>query len=293
MLTMRTIGTNSVADAACRALRAIAIIAIKRPGGVDRLNPIDHPLRKLSVAVVVTIASLGPFAPSLRAHPFEVFQPEVEQGRVTIEIPTALQTNLPRPRDAAVREVIEAGIYFSVTGFWKIKPTLDFVHEDGRDWKLEGAGLENIFSLFNREGSPFKLGWFTAVEFAIDSEATNAVGFGPIIKFAHRNLSLTLNPFLAKTFGQNREQGTAFVYGWAAMAEILKGLEIGVEAYGVVENIGDASPFEEQQHRIGPVVTLVRDLHSHAEAEINMGVLFGYTQATPDVTYKFNLEIDF
>jgi hypothetical protein len=84
-----------------------------------------------------------------------------------------------------------------------------------------------------------------------------------------------------------------------------------VEAFGEIENIENVRSFNEEQLRLGPVVYF--DLISNEEKSIKddddddkmggshgpekvtsaLGVLFGASDATPDVTLKWDLEVEF
>jgi len=87
---------------------------------------------------------------------------------------------------------------------------------------------------------------------------------------------------------------------------------IGVEAYGEVEDLGDAPPLDQQEHRLGPVIYWSPgDNHSGVHTEHHglkdegavgadtshmsaaFGVLFGLTDVTNDVTLKWDLEVEF
>ena len=137
------------------------------------------------------------------------------------------------------------------------------------------------------------LGFFAAFETSVHHRRANAFVFGPIISAKWDRLTLTLNPFLEQTFGRNREEGIALTYGWQAKYEVREGLSVGVEAYGLVENLGDAPRFGDQEHRIGPVLFREFELGKGIKVEPSVGVLFGLTPATPDVTLRLNVDFHF
>ncbi|MEQ1711504.1 MAG: hypothetical protein ABL908_08880 [Hyphomicrobium sp.] len=262
---------------------------------------------------------------------FHIFSPEVEAGSWGVEALSTFQRGLPRHPDGdghvghvPVRAGHEIALHSGVTDFWMAKLALGLAREDGESYTATSLALENVLRLTAAARGPVDLAWFTAVSAGLESGATNAVEFGPIVSFDHGPFAVVLNPFLEKSFGENRESGIAFAYAVRASYEIAERLSVGVEMYGEIENIGNAPPRSEQTHRIGPVLYLGhmhgarRHLHApeavhgghhgHAHAESHgsargqsaasdwhaeVGVLFGLTQASPDAALKINLGTDF
>ena len=143
---------------------------------------------------------------------------------------------------------------------------------------------------------------------AIDRDETNAVTFGPILQLGTEATQVLINPFFRRTFGRNREDGTEFSYAWAFKQQLREGFAVGIEGYGSIP-IGDASGLDLQPHRVGPVFYLERELrgsglsvkhaggNGHAEEKpklaLELGILFGLTDATQDVAVKFKAGVEF
>ncbi len=216
------------------------------------------------------------------------------------------------------RVALELGVHAGVTEFWMAKLALSADQEDGGEFALTGIGFENVFRFSREARGPLDFAWFTAVGAGLDSGATNAVEFGPIVSVSSGSVSLVLNPFFEKTFGENREDGIAFTYAGRLTYELASQLNVGIEAYGEVENLGNAPHVRDQVHRIGPVLYLgtlhgahssshghsahshVSDghdhkhaKHGHSEWHAEIGFLFGLTQATPDAALKLNVGLEF
>ena len=139
------------------------------------------------------------------------------------------------------------------------------------------------------------LAWFAEVEGAVHHDETNAVTFGPIVQFGHEKASLILNPYLEKSFGKNHDEGTEFTYQWQAKASLTERLALGIEGYGVIPNIADSPGIDFQEHRIGPVIYYENEFPGAHETTfaLDAGILFGFTEATPDVTGKVNASLAF
>lgn len=259
---------------------------------------------------------------------FHIFSPVVEAGSWGVEALSAVQRGLPGHSDgdghAPVRASHEIALHGGISEFWMTKLALGVAREDGGSYAATSLALENVLRLAPPASGAFDFAWFTAVSAGLESGSTNAVEFGPIVSFDYGRFAVVLNPFLEKSFGENRVSGFAFAYGVRASYEIAERSSVGIEAYGEVENVGNAPPTHEQTHRIGPVLYLGhlhgarRHLaapeaghgghHGHAHTETHslarggpaagdwhaeVGVLFGMTQASPDAALKLNLGTDF
>jgi hypothetical protein len=81
----------------------------------------------------------------------------------------------------------------------------------------------------------------------------------------------------------------------AAKAGVNERLALGIEGYGVIPNIGNAPGIDFQEHRIGPVIYYDTEMPGAKKIglELDAGILFGLTEATPDVTGKVNAGLVF
>ena len=105
-------------------------------------------------------------------------------------------------------------------------------------------------------------------------------------------------------------------------SDLQKGFAIGLEGYGTIQNVGAAPTLNEQPHRIGPVIYLerefsrgvaggvkgvsIKDTKSSAPTStvaasmaappkvyMEAGVLFGLTEGTQDMVFKFKGGVEF
>ena len=253
---------------------------------------------------------------------FHIFTPTVEAGHWDVEALTAFNWGRPAAEGAEKappRAAVELGVHAGVTEFWMAKLALGAEREEGGSLALTSIALENVFRFSREARAPLDFAWFTAVGAGLGSGATNTIEFGPIVSFTAGRASLVLNPFFEKTFGENREEGIAFTYAWRLAYQVAHQLSVGIEGYGEVENLGNAPHFQDQVHRIGPVLYLgtLHGAHSsskghgahnsvanghlhhehakqgHGEWHAEIGVLFGLTEATPDTALKLNVGLEF
>lgn len=280
-------------------------------------------MRQLSFSAIFAACAITALTvdaePAAAGHSiFHIFTPSIESGAWGIEALSAFNTGLPVGGDhAPLRAAHELAVHTGVTDYWMSKLALGFDKPNSDSYQLNTVALENVFRLFAPTNSQFDAAWFTAVSAGINADATNAIEFGPVISFGNGPVGVVINPFLEKTFGENREPGIALSYGWRVTYKISELLSLGAEGYGAVEDLGNAPAARDQIHRIGPVLYLghvhgasdgihgaQHDAHGagnghapshdrHPEWHGEIGVLFGLTEATDDAAIKLNIGADF
>jgi hypothetical protein len=267
-------------------------------------------LRKgfLGTALIVLGIGFWAFAASPAFAQFEVKEPKVEKGELEVEEHSSFQSGLPEDDEA--RHGHEVSIGYGFTNFWKAEFSAGFEKEDGGSFQATELEFENTFQLAHFADSGVTIAFLVTGVAGLHDEP-DAIEFGPLMQFGDGDRHLILNGIFEKTFGDNREEGTGFEY--AAQLRFLNWSRfgLGVEAFGEIGNIEDVQSFNDEQLRVGPV--LYFDLLSSEEKSIKddddddkkggskgpekitsaIGVLFGATDATPDVTLKWDVEIEF
>lgn len=243
-------------------------------------------LNVLTSALLLVVASEAALAGT-----FEVKTPEITAGQKSVSFNSAGQNGFPANADPT-RYSAEVGAGYGVTSWLWLGAKANFDQPVGDDWQFSTAGVEGQLR-FGKVRPGFDFGWYSGVDVRVDRDETNTLTFGPIIQFGDDKASLTFNPFFQQTFGANREAGIAFAYGVMAKREIREGAAFGIEAYGVIPDIGGGTPVAFQEHRIGPVLYLETDLVEKRrgggeapKASLDIGLFFGMTEATPDLTGK-------
>ena len=218
---------------------------------------------------------------------FEVKGLHVVKGGMEIALDNAVFSSGAQDRSAH-----EQVVHYGVWDWWRLSAAVEWENPPGDKLRATHLAIESIFVLRPmKQKHDLGLGLFVALEASIHGDRTNALVLGPIVTAKWDNVTWTFNPFLEQTFGRNREDGIAFTYGWQAKYELREGLAVGVEGYGLVENLGDSPRLAEQQHRLGPVLFTEVEVAKDFKIEPSVGVLFGLTSATPDVTLRFNVDI--
>jgi len=245
------------------------------------------------------------------AESLEVKKPKVHEGEVEVEYHGASFAENPEDAEEKLRHTHEIEVSAGFASFWKLGVAGELEKSAGDDFDLAEVELINTFVLKRDTGDGLALGLFAAIGTEIGDPAS-AIEVGPIVQFRSGRFTLLTNTFLPYSF--NTEEGDFFSFEYATQAkyDFSHQFGIGIEAYGEVEDLGDAAPFDQQEHRLGPVIywSLGHD-HLGVPAEHHglkdegavgaetlhmsaaFGVLFGATDVTNDVTLKWDLEVEF
>lgn len=259
-------------------------------------------------AIGFTVACMLASSTLATAGTFDIKVPEVEKGEREAEHNTTFFSGFPVNADP-LRVSTETAFGYGLTDWWNLSGKVNADKPVDDDWQVSTVGLENVF-VIRPTANGFGLGWYGGLDVRVHRDETNTFTMGPIFQFGDDKASITLNPFLARTFGANHTEGLDFVYGWQAKRELRKDFAIGIEGYGVIPNIGNAPGSDFQEHRIGPMLYIDRDLGGGggkakgsikdaggaeeakgAKLSIEAGVLFGLTEGTQDAAYKVKASI--
>jgi hypothetical protein len=253
---------------------------------------------------------------------FSIKSPEIEKG-IEVETHGSIQSGFPdadeEETEGRIRQGHEVSIGYGLTDFWKAELglTLQKPVDDG----LEASSIEfeNTFQLGTVDRWNATFGLLASVSLGIGgADEPDAFEFGPLVQFGdEKSGTVILNGIFEKTFGDNREEGVGFEYAAQLRYPVAEKVGLGAEAFGEIEDIGNAPSFDDTELRVGPMLFLSfgeddddakgkkgkrggddddKGLRSGAEEpkiELGMGVLFGVTEATPDVTFKWDLEVSF
>jgi hypothetical protein len=224
---------------------------------------------------------------ALQAHA-QIVEPEVEKGQRKLEAFSAFHSGLNGGAAGDTREVLALSYHRGLTEVWLFKGIV--VAERPLHGDLEATAIvaENVFELQNaKKAGGIGYAWFTAIAAGINGEETNAVVFGPIVRLGAGDTSLILNPFLEQTFGRNRDEGIAFLYGWQLKHQVRSGFAVGIEGFGRVQDIGGGGGQDE--HGVGPLLVFELPLADKRSLSFETGWLVGLNDTTPDHTIKFQL----
>lgn len=197
--------------------------------------------------------------------------------------------------------------------------------------KLASAAIEGVLVIIPTKGHGLGLGLMTEFDHSLSSKEADNWFIGPIVQYDHGPWRLTAD-LLAVRFFSPAEDGVRdnkwdFAYAAQLRYKYSESWSLAVEAYGTVDRVaGTGTPGEatllfgnHDQHRIGPIVYYSNSLggeklfarnatgatgkaakgissdddDDQPKAVLGVGLLAGLTPATPDLTLKWSLEIEF
>jgi hypothetical protein len=274
----------------------------KRGNGVAR-----YPVLAAAMALVGWAALL--MSTQARAQ-FYVTSPDVEQGETELEEHGAIYAGPTKEED--LHQSHELVFRDGLTGRAQLIVEGSFEQPLGESLQATEFEIGGQYQLVKPQGDGFAFAFQALYEAARD--APDGILFGPLVSFRKGRNSTTLNTFFVGQVGNHPEiDGLEFEYNWQLKHEINNRFAFGVEAFGDIEDLANPGSFNDQFHRTGPVVYLNfgkqakgsdNDEHNNggpehdkeSEApkfEIAAGVLFGLTEATSNVTFKVDAELEF
>ena len=224
---------------------------------------------------------------------FVIKNPAVDEGVLAIVGHGSYESALPTGGDP-VGWSHEAELSYGFTDFWKSELALDLKQPAHEELELHEFKFENYLELADYApwGAIFTA--FGGVDWGLDEGVADAGKFGPLARFGNDDLSLTLNAIFDKTFGKYSTPGMGLDYAAQFKFHLVEGVSSGGELFGNITNIEDVPSFNDTEFRVGPVLYLSwKDDHSHFGFIGDIGVLLGTTDATPDTTIKWDLELTF
>jgi hypothetical protein len=242
------------------------------------------------------IAWLGLFAPLaiLDAQPasaqFYVRSPDVEKGEFKLEEHGAIYSG---PGEAERRrQSHELEAKYGFTDRFEGIVELTARQNIGESLKAHRFELGGQYELVERHGDGWGLAFRSLYEWALQDGDPDEILFGPLAKYVRGQDSFTINTFFIGQVGNHVDiDSLELKVNWRLKHEFNETWGVGVEGYSEIGDLSHAGTWDEQKHRVGPVAYL--ELEGMPEWEFAAGTLFGVSDATSDVTFKFDAEIEF
>ncbi len=244
------------------------------------------------LATVAVVGSALTARPA-QADEFEIKSPLVDEGEFEFEEHGNVQWGFPKDveEDDAVRQFHELSLGYGVTDWWEPQLQLSLQQLKHDDLKVETIGVENTFQLLPTNAYFANLGLDLGYESSVQQEI-QSLEFGPLVQSLIGPFNNTVNLLFEQQYGSDRDSASmSFNYAWQTLYKVTHGVKVGFEAFGEIDSFANDPPkLSEQDHRIGPVSYYETDLGPF-ELSIGGGFLFGLTDATPDNTVKFDVEL--
>lgn len=240
---------------------------------------------KGAVTAAVLLAMLA--FPASAFADAKVYSPTVEYGEFGIEMRGDARIN--RGDTGKVQDQIYEFEY-GVTDWWKTAIFAELEQETGESLGYAATAWENIFQLTEPGEGWVDTGLYFEYERGHADSPDEFEGklllekqVGPTVE--------TVNLIAAKEVGDYAESGAEFEYAARVKYRFKPYIEPAIEAFGDIGHID--RPPERQTHRIGPVVLGAVPLASQIGLYYELGWLFGLTDASPDHSLKWLVELEF
>ena len=240
------------------------------------------------------------------AAQFHVAQPDVVKGEAVVGDHAAAYSG---PGDIEkLRQGHEVEAIYDFTDRWELVAKGLFLEPVGEPLEAKNYQLGLHYELVQRHGEGFALAFRTLYGISAESGLPDDLVYGPLARLVLGKDSATINAFFISQVGPDADPGSvALRLNWQMRRELSKSVGLGVEGYSDIKDLAHAGSFEDQLHRLGPVLYLdlrgrdAKETNYDAEAEprqsgsirVATGVLFGLSEATSDVTFKLDLSAAF
>lgn len=237
---------------------------------------------------------------------FHVAQPDVVKGEAVVGDHAAAYSG---PGDTEkLRQGHEVEAIYDFTDRWELVAKGLLLEPVGEPLEAKNYQLGLHYELVQRHGEGFALAFRTLYGFSAESGVPDDLIYGPLARLVLGKDSTTINTFFISQVGPDADRGSvALRLNWQMRHELSRSVGLGVEGYSEIKDMSHAGSFEDQLHRLGPVLYLdlrgrdAKETNYDAEAEprqsgsirVATGVLFGLSEATSDVTFKLDLSAAF
>ena len=248
------------------------------------------PCLRLTVFSIVTAVSVCMANVPANAQ-FYVRSPDVEKGELKLEEHGAIYSG--PGEDERRRQSHEVEAKYGFTDRWEGIVEGVFRQEIGESFKAHRFELGAQYEIMERHGDGLGLAFRSLYEFALQDGDPDEILFGPLAKYVWGHNSLTVNTFFIGQLGNNRDiDSLELKVNWRLKHEFNERFGLGVEGYSEIEDLSHTGSFDDQKHRVGPVAYLEFG-GREPKWEFAAGALFGVSDATSDITFKFDAEVEF
>ncbi len=222
----------------------------------------------------------------------KIYSPYVDKGEVELEMRSHTTFDRDASKNSNEKMKFEAG--YGVTDRWFTSVGGEVADNANHQHAYQATYWENIFQLTEQGQYWLDVGAYLEYEVGHGAGSSDQIEGKLLLEKATGKYVNTANLVMVREVGGNAATATNFEYAWRSKYLFSKAIELGVEVYGEMGELGAFLPSAQQDHRIGPVLSGVLPLSSgKGKWSYEVGYLFGVSDAAPDGTLKFNIEYEF
>ena len=241
-------------------------------------------------SLLLILALLLPFNSWADLSDLKVYSPIVEKGEMGIEVLGNKTIDDDAEQDDFQYHELE--FEYGVTDWWATSITTSLIKPAEESLKYNIIGWENTFQFTEQGKYWLDPGVHFELEFDDEGDEPDIFEVRVLFEKTLPEYQHTLNVNFEQQFGSAADESTELEYIWRSRKKITEHTSIGFEAYGVMGEIKDFAPLQEQQHIIGPAVYNVFHI-GPIEIESHLVWMFGLTEDSADHTFRWQIEFPF
>ncbi|NJD25076.1 MAG: hypothetical protein FIB06_06690 [Betaproteobacteria bacterium] len=218
-----------------------------------------------------------------------VYTPIVEEGEREIDFKFGTAKKGDDPRESAA----SIGFGYGATSWWFTEVYLKYKRENGEGTFLDAFEWENRFQLTETGKYPVDIGFLLEIERPKDHAEGWEVKWGPLFQSDFGKIQLNANLLFERAYKTEEPTHMEFKYQWQIKYRWLPQFEYGLQGFGDMGEWNHWEPSNEQVHKIGPAAFGKFALGGRQAIKYNTAWLFGTTSASPDNTFRLQLEYEF
>jgi high-affinity iron transporter len=245
----------------------------------------------VAVIAILGLASLALPAREAQAH-FKVYAPYVDYRELEIEYRGSRGVDADPTKDDAQKHLL--GIGYGFTDWWSAEIYAEWARDPGDETVFDAFEFESLFRF--TEPGEYWLDFGALVEFERTDASDDPDEIEAKLLFAKDfgKFSTAYNLSFVRQVGSGASDDVEFEHAFQLRYRLDPLFEPGIEIYGEFGPIDDMPDFDEQEHRIGPIVAGVLRLGDQGmKLKYNVGYLFALTDETEDGAVKAQLELEF
>ncbi|MFO0389707.1 MAG: transporter [Alphaproteobacteria bacterium] len=218
---------------------------------------------------------------------FNVSSPGIKKGIAEIESRNRYDVDDSASRDGrainAIKMVYGVTDYFAVEfqGDWQDNPTSGYFYDSSE--------VEGKFRFFEPDAYWLDFALKLAYEWNHEPDSAEAMEAKFLFSKKLSDITVMQNTNFSKEVGTDASADTTLSTSWQARYKISPLFQPSIEVYNSFGEISDMQGYEEQSHRIGPV------LHGELTESLKfqLGYLIAASDAAEDGSFKFFLDYEF
>lgn len=220
-----------------------------------------------------------------------MFFPQVDQGERELDWHAGVGSDgrtIPFERDAGL------GFGIAPTGSWFTELAVQYRQPDGASTAFDSIEWENIFQLAEQGEWPVDVGWVFEFEQPHIASQGSTLTFGPLLQKEFGRIQANLNILGAYQILLPQYSAMHWSYQAQVKYRARPEFEWGLQAFGSPSSTNHVHvDYEDQTHRLGPMVTGRLTVGSGQSLQYNAAFLFGITDKSPSRTLRLQLEYEF